>query len=103
MIAVIEVGWNQFIVKKGDTIEVKKQDAQAGDTLSFSALLVSDEKWDNVQVGTPLLSSQVSAKVVDQFKGEKVRVFKMKSKKRFSRNRGFRADLTQLEILDIAA
>jgi len=45
----------------------------------------------------------VTAKVVEQFKGEKVRVFKMKSKKRFARNRGFRADLTKLEILEIAA
>jgi|GEM_PF-3638484 len=42
MIAVIEVGGNQFIVKKGDTIEVKHQDAQAGETLSFPAMLTSD-------------------------------------------------------------
>jgi len=66
-------------------------------------MLTSDLQGENVQVGTPQLASQVTAKVVDQFKGEKVRIFKMKSKKRYSRNRGFRADLTTLEILDIAA
>ncbi|MDR3151200.1 MAG: bL21 family ribosomal protein [Candidatus Peribacteria bacterium] len=31
-----------------------------------------------------------------------MRVFKMKSKKRYMRNKGFRADLTKLEILSIA-
>jgi ribosomal protein L21 len=33
---------------------------------------------------------------------DKVRVFKMKSKKRYKRNVGFRPALTKLEVLSIA-
>lgn len=102
MIAVIELGGNQFIVRKGDIIEVKKQEGEAGKTFSVEALLVSDEAGKNVQVGTPLVAgSKVECKIQEQKKGEKVRIFKMKSKKRYTRNRGFRPSITQIEILSI--
>jgi large subunit ribosomal protein L21 len=49
----------------------------------MEALLVSDEEGNDTKVGTPVVAgSKVEFKVLDQFKGEKVRVFKMKSKKR---------------------
>ena len=103
MLAVVELGWNQFIVRKWDVIDVKKLDKQVGDTLSVEAMLVSDEEGADVKVGTPVVNgSKVELKVLDQFKGEKVRVFKMKSKKRYTRNLWFRASLTKLEVLNIA-
>lgn len=103
MLAVIELGGNQFIVKKGDIIEVKKQDVEVGKKLSTEALLVADEAGKEVKVGTPTVEgSKVECKVLDQKKGAKVRVFKMKSKKRYMRNKGFRPSVTQLEILSIS-
>lgn len=103
MLAVVELGWNQFIVRKWDVIDVKKLDKQVGDTLSVEAMLVSDEEGADVKVGTPVVNgSKVELKVLDQFKDEKVRVFKMKAKKRYTRNLWFRASLTKLEVLNIA-
>ena len=103
MIAVIELGGNQFIVRKGDIIEVKRQDVEVGKTLSVEALLVASADGSDVKVGTPVVAgSKIECKVLDQKKGEKVRVFKMKSKKRYSRNKGFRPSITQLEILSIS-
>lgn len=103
MLAVVELGWNQFMVQKGDIIEVKKQDVEVGKKMSVEALLVSDAEGKEVKIGTPTVEgSKVEFKVLDQKKGEKVRVFKMKSKKRYMRNRGFRASITQLEVLSIA-
>lgn len=103
MLAVVELGWNQFIVRKWDVIDVKKLDKQVGDTLSVEAMLVSDEDGVDVKVGTPVVNgSKVELKVLDQFKDEKVRVFKMKAKKRYTRNLWFRASLTKLEVLNIA-
>ncbi|MDD3794247.1 MAG: 50S ribosomal protein L21 [Candidatus Gracilibacteria bacterium] len=103
MIAVIELGGNQFIVRKGDVIDVKKLDKEINSNFSVEALLVSDEDGSSLKVGTPLVSgSKVELKVVEQFKGEKVRVFKMKSKKRYMKNTGFRAHLTKLEVLSVA-
>lgn len=103
MIAVIELGWNQFTVKKGDIIDVKKLDKELNSTIFQEALLVSDEEGKETKVGTPTVAgSKVEFKVIEQFKGEKVRVFKKKSKKRYTRNTGFRAHLTKLEVLSIS-
>lgn len=103
MLAVIELGWNQFIVRKGDIIDVKKLDKEVGSKITVEALLLSDEEWKETKVGEPLVAgSKVDLKVVEQYKWEKVRVFKMKSKKRYMKNTWFRAHLTKLEVVGIA-
>lgn len=103
MLAVIELGWNQFIVRKGDVIDVKKLDKEVNSTFDIEALLISDEEGKDTKVWTPLVAgSKVEFKVKEQFLGEKVRVFKMKSKKRYMKNKGFRPHLTKLEVIGIA-
>jgi large subunit ribosomal protein L21 len=102
MIAVIELGGNQFMVQKGDIIEVKRQDVKIGDKLTVDTMLISDLDGKETKVGTPFVEgSSVECKVLDQKKGDKVRVFKMKSKKRYMKNTGFRAHITQLEVTSI--
>jgi len=103
MLAVIEIWGNQFIVRKGDIIDVKRQDLEINSTKKVHALLVSDADWENVKIWTPLVDgSNIELKVIEHFKDDKVRVFKMKSKKRYMRNRGFRASMTKIEILSIS-
>ena len=103
MLAVIELGWNQFTVRVWDVIDSKKIDKEVWETLSLTAMLVSDEEGNDVKVWTPVVEgSKIELKVLEQYKGEKVRVFKMKSKKRYARNKWFRAHLTKLEVLNIA-
>lgn len=102
MLAVVELGGNQFIVRVGDVIDVKKMDAEINSTVNTGALLISDEEGKETKIGSPLVDgSKVELKVLDQYKGEKVRVFKMKSKKRHMKNNGFRPHLTKLEVLSI--
>ena len=103
MIAIIELGWNQFNVKVGDIIDVKKLALEVNDTSSTEALLISDEEGKETKIGTPVIEgSKIGFKVLEQYKGAKVRVFKMKSKKRYSKNVGFRPSLTKIEITSIA-
>jgi len=103
MVAVLEIGWNQFIVKKGDVIEVDNQNAKIWSKIKLNPLLVSSEDWKDTKIWTPVLPDvTVELKVLEDFKDEKVRVFKMKSKKRYSRTIGFRASKTKLEVLNIA-
>ncbi len=102
MLAVIELGGNQFIVRKGDIIETKKQDAEVNSKITTEALLLSDEEGKETKVGTPLVEgSKVELKVLEQGKWDKVRVFKMKAKKRYMRNKGFRPSITQLEVVSV--
>jgi ribosomal protein L21 len=103
MLAVVELWWNQFIVKVGDIIDVKKIDKEVNSNFSVSALLVSDEEWKETKIWTSEAEAwKVELKVKEQFLWDKVRVFKMKSKKRYMRNTWFRPDLTKLEVLSIA-
>lgn len=102
MIAVLEIGGNQFIVKKWDVIDVDNQNLEIGDTIKMNPILVSDEEWKETKIGTPILESVVEFKVLENFREEKIRVFKMKSKKRYARTKGFRACKTRLEVLSVA-
>jgi len=103
MLAVIELWGNQFIVRKGDIIDVKKQNVEIKSTITTEALLISDEEGKETKVGSPMVEgSKVELKVIEQYKWEKIRVFKMKSKKRYAKNTGFRPHLTKLEVLSVA-
>lgn len=103
MFAIVEIGGNQFTVKVGDIIEVDNQNAEIGSIMDIVPLLVSTEDGATVQVGTPVVEgAKVSMKVLEDFRGEKIRVFKMKSKKHYARTSGFRPDLTKLEVTAIA-
>jgi large subunit ribosomal protein L21 len=102
MLAVVELWGNQFIVKVWDIIEVKKQEAEEKSKISVEAFLISDEDGKNVKIWTPTVkNSKVEFKVLKQSKWDKIRVFKMKSKKRYVRNKGFRSSITKLEVLSI--
>ncbi len=103
MIAVIEIGGKQYTVEQNQVIEVDHQDLEIGATLEVSAMLLSDAEGKSVKIWTPLVEgSKVTFKVLDQFKAEKVRVFKMKAKKRHMRTYGFRAVRTTLQVSAIA-
>ena len=103
MIAVVEVGGNQFIVKAGDIITADLQDQEVGATFTVPALLTSDIDGTQVRVGTPSVAdASVVLKVLSHEKGDKIRVFKMKSKKRYSRTKGFRPSVSQMEVVSIA-
>lgn len=101
MIAVVKVGGHQAIVTVGETIEVDKLNAEVGKKVSLETLLISEEDGKNFQLGTPLLSETVEAKVIEHGRGSKIRVFKMKPRKRYRRTQGHRQDYTAIEITKI--
>lgn len=103
MIAVIEIGGKQYTVTKDQTIEVDHQSQDVGAKFDVPALLVASADGKDVKVGTPTVEgSKVSLTVVDHFKGDKVRVFKIIPKKRHTRTHGFRAMRTTLRVTAIA-
>ena len=100
MYAIIETGGKQYRVQQGDVIYVEKLDLQADATVEFDVMLLGAE--DGVKVGTPVVEgAKVQAKVVSQVKGEKILVFKYKSKKGYRRRQGHRQPYTKLEIVAI--
>ncbi|NLO84042.1 MAG: 50S ribosomal protein L21 [Clostridiales bacterium] len=100
MYAVILTGGKQYRVSQGDTIYVEKLDQEIDSKISFDVLMLGSE--DSVEIGTPTLAgAKVEGKVVSQVKGEKIIIYKYKSKKNYHRKAGHRQQYTKVEITSI--
>ena len=103
MFAIIEASGTQYKVEKGQILEINKMEEKEGSTITFENVLLIDDGKDT-KIGTPFVEgASVSAKVADHKRGDKIRVFKMKPKKRYQKTQGHRQELTTVEITDIKA
>ena len=100
MFAVIQTGGKQYKVAPGDMVYIEKLNAEQGEAVSFDALMFSDD--ENVKIGTPVVDGvKVEGKVQRHGKGEKIVVYKYKSKKNYRRKNGHRQPFTCVEITQI--
>ena len=103
MYAVIETGGKQFRVEEGKVLFVEKLNANVGDTVTIDKVLLV-EKDGAVKVGTPIVDgAKALLKVVEHGKGEKIIIFKMKSKKNYRRKQGHRQPYTKVVVEAIQA
>jgi len=103
MYAVIVTGGKQYRVKEGDVLSVEKLNIDPGRKAQFDRVLLIED-GDDIQVGTPVLdNAMVLALVLENYKDEKVLVFKKKRRKQYRRTRGHRQPLTKIRIVRIAA
>ena len=96
--AVVKIGGRQYKVAKGDEVVVDKLPYQEKETVEFAEvlLLVEDKR---VKIGRPYVEgAKIKALVLEQFKGDKIRVATYKAKSRYRRVKGFRPQLTRLKI-----
>ena len=99
MYAVIKAGGKQQKVKAGDVIEVELMHHD-GDTVELHPILVVDDDG-KTHVGKEAAKAVVTAKLVGEQKGDKIKVFKYRNKTGYSRKQGHRQLMTLLEISDI--
>lgn len=87
-VAVVSLGGKQFTVEPGKIIDVPRLNDEVGSTLELTDLLGG---------------KKVAAKVLDNVKGDKVRVVKFKNKVRYTRTIGHRTQFTRVQIEKIEA
>ena len=97
MYAIVATGGKQYKVAKDDILDVEKIDAEAGSKVKLDVLMLGDGAKTVVDPAK-LKGKQVTAEVLEHFKGEKVLVFKLKKRKRYHRTRGHRQQLTRIKI-----
>jgi large subunit ribosomal protein L21 len=103
MYAVLETGSKQYRVAAGDTLEIERVPAEAGQSFTFDRVLLLS-KDGKVTVGSPLVqAAKVVADVVEHKRGEKKIAFKMKRRKGYHRTVGHRQELTVVKIKEIQA
>lgn len=102
MKAVIQTGGKQYVVAKGDTIEIEKLDGDAGVAVTFDQVLMIT--GDSIKVGTPMLAgAKVVGKILTQEKSDKVIVYKYKRRKGYHKKQGHRQNFTRVQIQEIQA
>ena len=103
MYAIFETGGKQYKVQTGDVLFVEKLPAEADQTINFQTVLAVGGE-DGLKVGAPYLDgASVSAVVMKNGKGKKIRVFTYKSKKGSKRALGHRQPYTKIQISDIVS
>jgi large subunit ribosomal protein L21 len=102
MYAIVKSGGKQYKVNVGDLISVEKLDAAPGDAVALPAVLLVDGGAVTHEADK-LAKVNVTAEVVGQTKGPKIRIHKFKNKTGYHRRLGHRQPLTQLKVTDIAA
>jgi large subunit ribosomal protein L21 len=102
MYAILETGGKQYRVQPGDTISVERLPAEPGETLELGSVLLLAGDGERTRVGAPSVPGAiVRAEVVEHGRGDKIIVFRFKSKVRYRRKTGHRQALTRLRITDI--
>ena len=101
MYAIVDIAGQQFKVEKDQQIFVHRLEATEGSKINFDKVLLTDDSG-KVNVGAPVIKgAQITAKVIEHLKGDKVIVFKKKRRKGYKVKNGHRQYLTKLEILKI--
>jgi len=95
--AIISVGGKQYRVREGERLLVDR--LPHGEGTSFSPTVLLTGGGDAGPNLSP--SSTVTARVVADVKGEKIRIGKYRPKNGYKKHTGFRASLSQIEIESI--
>ncbi len=99
--AVVDIAGKQYKIEEGQELIVDRLEAD-GKTVFDKVLLVVD--GDKAEVGSPEVSgAKIEAEVLENLKGEKIRVLKYKAKSRYRKVRGFRASQTKIKITKIVS
>lgn len=98
----IETGGKQYRVQDGMILEHELlQGVDVGEAVQFDkVLLISSE--DSIKIGTPYVEGAVvKGEIQEQGRGEKIIVYKYKSKKGYRRKQGHRQSFMATKITDI--
>ncbi len=101
MYAIVNIAGKQFKVAKDQYIYAPKLDGEAGSTVKFDQVLLTDD-GTTVNIGAPTVQGvAVSGKILEHVKGNKVIVFKKKRRKGYQVKNGHRQQFTKVQIESI--
>ena len=98
--AIVRAGGRQEKVAVGDLVTLDRVAGEAGSTFELPALLLVD--GDKVTSEAEKLSGvKVTAEVVENLRGPKIRIMKYKNKTGYKKRQGHRQKYTQVKVTGI--
>jgi len=98
--AIVKSGGKQHKVAVGDTLEVERGIGSVGSSVELPAVLLVDDGKITTDAKA-LASVSVTAEIVAETKGPKIRIIKFKNKSGYRKRQGHRQHLLQVKVTDI--
>jgi large subunit ribosomal protein L21 len=103
MYAVIKSGGKQYRVQEGEVVRLEKIELATGESVDFDEVLLV-ANGEDVKVGAPVVEgAKVTAEVVGQLRGDKVKIVKFRRRKHSKKTQGHRQWHTDVKITGIQA
>lgn len=100
MYAIVRSGGRQHKVAVGDVLEIDRRADEPGSSVALTPLLVVD--GENVTSDAAALAgAKVTAEVLAETKGPKIRILKFKNKTGYRKRQGHRQKYTQVKVTGI--
>ena len=100
MYAIVRSGGRQHKVAVGDVLEMDRTSDEVGASVSLQPLLLVD--GDSVTSDAAALgAASVTAEVIEETKGPKIRILKFKNKTGYRRRQGHRQRYTRVKVTNI--
>jgi ribosomal protein L21 len=100
--AIVRCGGRQQKVSVGDVLEVDRVAGEIGSTVALPALLVVDD--GDVTIDPAVLQRfEVTAEILGETKGPKIRILKYKNKTGYKKRQGHRQRYTQVKVTSMQA
>ena len=100
MYAIVKTGGRQYKVAEGDIVKVEKIEGEPGSSVALTPVLLVD----GAEVTTSadkLAKVSVSAEIVEQTKGPKIKILKYKNKTGYKKRQGHRQNFTEIQVVSI--
>jgi large subunit ribosomal protein L21 len=98
--AVVRSGGRQHKVAEGDVVALDKLAVEVGDSIALTPILVVDGERVTADA-KGLAAVNVTAEVLAETKGPKIRIIKFKNKSGYRKRQGHRQRYTQVKITGI--
>ncbi len=103
MYAVFKSGGKQYRVQEGEVVRLEKIEVATGESVDFEEVLLV-ANGDDLKVGAPVVDgAKVTAEVVGQVRGDKVKIVKFRRRKHSRKQQGHRQWHTDVKITGIQA
>ena len=100
MYAIVRSGGRQHKVAVGDVLQVDKVNAEVGSTVNLTPLLLVDGEAVMSEADR-LAAVSVTAEVLAEIKGPKIRILKYKNKTGYKKRQGHRQRYTRVKVTGI--
>jgi large subunit ribosomal protein L21 len=98
--AIVRSGGRQHKVAVGDVLEIDRRAEQPGSSVELTPLLVVDGDTVTSDAAS-LAGAKVTAEVLAETKGPKIRILKFKNKTGYRKRQGHRQRYTQVKVTGI--